>query len=553
MQKLVVPEGCKVTLPTGSFQPWEVYKVVKGSTPKIRTPGKNIAGGQTLNVTKVKEIRASYFRCEKAANEWRAQVKASAPAMVTLSLHDALTPMQITTQCVLSSISMYKSEIGIPGLRFDYGHCPLGPARKATLLMGLKKVAENWGATPNLRAFMEDVCDDAQNNKGDAQLRFDLVDIIQNARGYPDAAKSCFAYSADMTIMRSENNCFEPAMVWTFLDQNNHFPVFPVKDSEWDYFVANIPTMVKVSSGMTAIPQKTTISVKSQDPCAPVKQVEVPAPTPAPLPSNPCAPVIEPHPVTYSHIVQDRVCLAMPELNCNSDCTKVCKVTPTTVSTPGPDCKSCYDCENEDIIYAIFGTLLTFWICQTIYRNSVTKDLSEWYWTQRGAVAYNPLSSVRDTLPDAYVPAGWWGHAVFWYAVMAFIVSWIAYYGIVSYANYVFVVQWGGKEMCNKVWDWQTNLATGIEMGAVHWDLLTFMQYGDRRFACHNEICFNRLWGLVVTTWASLVFLFGYWRWFYISIETAQNEMKREETFIEVGGGGGMMAGGSAVGACTVQ
>jgi len=36
-------------------------------------------------------------------------------------------------------------------------------------------------------------------------------------------------------------------------------------------------------------------------------------------------------------------------------------------------------------------------------------------------------------------------------------------------------------------------------------------------------------------------------------VETVQNECKREETVVEVGGGAGLMMGGTAGGACAVQ
>merc|ERR1719199_921988 len=125
------------------------------------------------------------------------------------------------------------TEMGIPGLRLDYDSCPLGPVKKASVLVGLRKVPDNYGSTPGLAGFFKDVCDNS-GSTATARLRFDLIDTLQ--AGIPGMRLGCFAYSADMTIMGSDKGCFESAAIITFLDRNNHFPILPVKDAEWNYF-----------------------------------------------------------------------------------------------------------------------------------------------------------------------------------------------------------------------------------------------------------------------------------------------------------------------------
>jgi len=582
-----IPGSCKVTLPFGGFAPWETYKVLKTGTTKIRTPSKAIMGGQTLNISNF-NIRASQFKCEKINQEWRAL--AETQGMATFSLHDALTPLEVNTQCFLSSISMYRSDLGIPGLRFDYGQCSLGQATQATILVGLRKVPDNYGETPNLRQFFTDVCDDEANEtKDDAKLRFDVIEVIKGLNGKD--AWGCWANSADMTLMYSDASCFNPAMVLTLLDVNNHFPVFPVKDSEWEYFVNKIPPMQEAGLApiqtTTEAPTTTTVTDAPKpttttefDPCAPPAPAAPGAPTlpPAPVPDS-CKPQTPPeHPKVYGHVVMDRLCIAMPELHCHNDCGKVClAVAPksvTTTTSPGV-CKACYDCEWDEVIYAFWGTLLVFWLVQCCHRNCVTQDMS-WIWMPRDSLPpyslLNPqpgcrLPGAQVAQPDTTVTqadfgrAGAFGPALFTFSLLTLIVTFIVYYGILNMLNYLIVVVWWKKEMCLKIWSFQTNLDQGYGWeSALHWawfwfDSFAFQNgYATKRFNCFNDFCPERLLGLVITTWLCLTALFAHWRYFYMTVETAQSYVTTEETKVEMGPGiPGNMAAGRSLLPCVVQ
>jgi len=208
----------------------------------------------------------------------------------------------------------------------------------------------------------------------------------------------------------------------------------------------------------------------------------------------------------------DRVCIAMPDLNCHNDCGKVCTpITPKTLTTTtAPACTTCYDCEWDEVIYAFWGTLVCFWITHTIYRNTAS-TVQEWYWTQRNSVPYSQLVGARNAGP-INPPICW--HAIWGFGLLTLFTSLFSYYVVVSLANYTVVVLWQKKEMCLKVYDFQTALSgTNQWQTAFHWSFGQFFSTGSitTRFACFNDVCPDRLLGLVVTTWLSLWMLFGYW------------------------------------------
>jgi hypothetical protein len=363
-------------------------------------------------------------------------------------------------------------------------------------MMGLRKVPDNFGATPGLADFFRQVCDTPTGSDAQlqARLRFDLIDTLFEGGG-------CFANSADMTFMKSAKNCFDPAVIFTFLDANNHFPLFPVKDSEWNYFVEKIPKMTKKL-------------VSETDPCAP------------PIPP----------PEVWSHVTADRVCIAMPDLECSSTCGKFC--TPaniTTFTTPPVPCRICYDCEVDEIWYAIFGTILTFWLCSLCYSSSTT---SFWFWSSQKE--YTPLvTAIENGAQDRKS----WSSTVSAFGCMSLLMSFISYY-FINIVNYLVVVNLGQKEMCVKVWDFQTALGGAASaFGTAHFSL----GVGHTVYDCYNDVCYFRMFGLIFVTWLSLWALFAYW-FFHVAIETITVEAKREEVVVQAGGGGG-----AAAGLCTVQ
>jgi hypothetical protein len=458
-------------------------------------------GAQTLNVSNL-NLPASAFRCQKADNEWRAISQNNAGSYAGLYLHDALNPAEISTQCDLSGVSMYLSDSGIPGMRLDYDRCGIGPAKQATIMVGLRKVPDNYGATPGLADFFKQVCEPSTDNAQlQTRLRFDLIDTL--------TSNGCFAHSADMTFMKSNSNCFDPAVVFTFLDYNNHFPVFPVKDSEWSYFVEKVPKMGK-----------------------PVVDGPI-ATTP-----SPCAPVVPPPPV-YSHIIADRVCVAMPDLECSSTCGKFCEpVVPKNFTTTSyPFCRVCYDCEVDEIWYAVFGTILTFWLCSCCYSSSQT---SSWFWSGMGK-EYSPLVTAVE---NGAVNRPTWSRTTSAFGCMSLMMSFCSYY-FINMVNYWIVVVLHKKEMCVKVWDFETALGGAASAyGSTHFSLGT----GHSQYACYNDVCYFRMFGLIFCTWLSLWALFSYWFW-HVQLETITVEAKREEVIVEAGGGGGAAMGGL----CTVQ
>jgi hypothetical protein len=374
-------------------------------------------------------------------------------------------------------------------------------------MVGLRKVPDNFGATPGLADFFRQVCDTssratASDSQQMSRLRFDLIDSLSN--------DGCFAYSADMTLMKSNRNCFDPALIFTFLDADNHFPMFPVKDSEWDYFVQSLPKMsAPIVDGPTAAPV---------DPCAP-----------APPPPN-----------IYSHLTADRVCVAMPDLNCYSVCGKFCKpVEVQTVSTTPGGCRACYDCEIDEIWYAICATLLTFWLCQVCYNNTSGSWVA-WAWSLKED--YSPLLKpleIGQEMPTS------WANACYAFGCLSLVYSFFSYY-LINIINYWVVLLIRKNEMCLKVWDFQTALsAFDSPFNSVHYSIW----HGERAYSCYNDVCPFRLWGMIFCTWFSIWALFAYWR-FHLQLETVQIEAKREEFIIETGGGGGVFG---ALTTCTVQ
>jgi len=534
---MMVPPGCEVQIPPEAFEPWEVYKVLKTSTHKITTPPKLEMGGQTLNMTNL-DVRASGFRCQKVHSEWRAVALNKSSNVANIALHDAIAPLQFKAQCHLSAISLYQSESGIPGLRLDYENCAFGVAKQATILVGLKKVPDDVGSTPGLAAFFQDVCGEQEatvrtlsGSPADVQLRFDLIPSAMQptALGTP---QTCFAVSASMQLFTSyahPDPCFEPAMVFTLLDINDHFPVFPVKDSEWDWMLSQIP--------------------KPKQPLAAASTDFGPTPPP-----DPCGPEQEAvWPKVYGNVIADRVCMAFPDLGCDNDCGKTCVVKKilsidTTPAPSYPSCVTCYDCELDEAVYAILATFLVFNICNIIYRSSLTERVSSYTLPHEhteqissGAASYASMSSFITQPHIASHASEGYSRAFMGFGFLSLIVT-IFVYILINILNHMVVVVLMKKEMCVKLFSFETNLllANNDWKHAEHWGLLT----GSNTYECHNEPCPGRLLGLILATWLSLWCLFAYWRWNWVSkLTTMTMDARAEENEHGAGGAAGTGAG----------
>jgi len=564
---MIVPKGCEARIPEGGFQPWEVYKQLKASTSKISTPPAGIAGSQILTVNNL-NAQASAFTCQKANNEWRTVVDTTNHVRPsTISLSDMTDVGVVKSRCTLASISMYVSEAGIPGMRLDYA-CSVGRHKAATVLIGLRKVPDGIGRTPGLGKFFKRVCENSTNVTNDETLAFDLIDSMS-------MTGASFAKSADMLVMESAKDCFESGVVYTFLDENSNLPVFPVTDSEWDYFVINLPRSKNgLCTGGGPIPK--------QAPCA--EQVTAPPQT--------CF-----HPKVYGHVIADRVCLHFADSYMDgrvdkNDCHPSCgppnfseKVKIHTTFTPPQTkpCATCYDCEGDDVVYAILGTWLTFFLSMNFYRRLNPEKKKELVIienpSQKGflgiggdkvdkyyAKSMNNRNCGSSCLSftdicDVYGPATKFGAMV-----LAF--TCIVYFVILNIVNYLVTVLGMRKEMCLKLWSWQTNVDGHWNIGGLpmadmwnattdswsnmeHWSAA----HGNRRYVCYNEACPGRILPLILITWLCMVALFIF-TVKDVEIEGTTKNVESKQVEVEKGVGGGTelgVAGTPGRTLCTVQ
>lgn len=508
---MIVPEGCQVTVPAGGFAPWEIYKVMKTAAHKIRTPSKDVMGGQTL-MFKSLNVASSSFTCSKVQNEMRARVRAPSAYLAPLFVNNSLAPNHTQMQCSLGAISLYKSPSGIPGMRLDYDDCPVGPGRQATVLIGLKKVPDST-VTPGLRAFFEHVCASNASSASlfERQLRFDL-----NSH-----SGSCFAYSATAQVLSSEHNCFDPVMVFTLLDSQNYFPLFSVTDSEWAWLVKNIPAMVPAGAAIQST------AAAASEPCA-----------------KPVAPVTT-HAKVYGHSVNDRFCVKFLDgaFACDNDCGKFMTAELLSIDQPLPlkssICETCYDCEYDKILYAFFGTLLAFYITHWIYfKSSATELTMSWTGYLKPGESYYKSSQINDSGGYTQISSPSKVHpdllcqAIIAFGIMALIVTLLSY-AIVSACNFFVTVQLKQKEMCLKVWPFQSQFnSTFRSENQPHWGLLE----GETPYFCFNQACMFRILDLILATWLPLWALFAYWRMYQVQVKSSTPTFVVEETEVSHGG-----------------
>jgi len=303
-----------------------------------------------------------------------------------------------------------------------------------------------------------------------------------------------------------------------------------VTDDEWEYLRLAIPKSAVPANAGGVAP-----IAPSDSPC---EVVPPPSPTPGVH--------------VYGKILQNRMCVAMPELGCHNLCGKVCTpVTPESLPIGGtttpmpPVCTTCYDCEVPEMFYAFWCTILAFMIAHTYHKcfsgamKGQTEAFTEKYFTNDVQMPDMPYSQL--TQPKRAHFRGTCCPAATGMFFLSFFATLIAFC-IVNSLDYVISVYWHQQEMCILLFDIQRFNVRG------HW----WTEQGSL-YTCHNQVCFYRLWGLFVAVWMSLWCLFCYWR-YWLEVTVEKQEVKRVEAKIEYGGGGGAFAyGGSSVVACTVQ
>jgi len=418
-------------------------------------------------------------------------------------------------------------------MRLDYVDCGYGPAKKATILVGLRKVPETT-ETPGLAAFFQDVCG-AKPGAQKANLSLRLKTEFPK----------CWANSADMQLLTSDKDCFDAALVITLLDTANHFPIFPVKDSEWAWLLSVI--------------------ARPEHPLA-AADVHAPAPDPNPC-AKPAPPPQEIFPKVYGNLLADRLCVAMPEMGCDNECGKTCgAVRALSVGDPKKSCTACFDCEIDEMLYAVLATLLAFNVVQFIYKSCLEKSM-QWLFNEgrvhpKTAVSHQvwdsntysdlqmPTTHNQGGVHDNYHPNTGYGCAVLSMGIVSFFISVGSYY-LLNMIQYLIVVKGQGKEMCVKLFDFQTNLATNSSTWQ-SWDegaqIVGFWSWGaDRVVDCYNDVCPQRLLGLMICTWLSLWSIFAYWRREWAAKATVMKLQEKSHYMISGAGGGGGGAGGCIV------
>jgi hypothetical protein len=431
--------------------------------------------------------------------------------MLGFNFHGTFHPVRTKIECKLESISLYKSPGGIPAMRWDYGNCPVGIAKKASIIVGLKKVADSV-PTPELGAFLNDVCyDEGQETVQDAVLDFSVFrdNTPPPAWNETKSKPLCWVNSADVALFTSSHNCFEPGMIITFTDQNNHFPVFPVKAADWDWLISKLPT--------TPGPAQVSAPVL-KDPCAPV------------------APIDPAYAHVYGSITVDRVCVSFTGLECDNQCGKNCtamaeqsgQTSSTTTLAPVP--AQCYDCEFEDIVYACIATFIVFFLTHYSYKMT-TVERAEWYYQAVGGDAM--MGAIKAPVAETSYRCD-----LFWCAIFGIVLLTLLYtvitYLILNLIHAFLIVNLIGSKICVKLYDWQTANDEAALTGGVTWH--SGESYAD--YYIHNDVCPFRLLPLMLATWLSLLALFCYWRYFQV-VAVKEVTFVETETLAAQGGGGG--------------
>jgi hypothetical protein len=246
-----------------------------------------------------------------------------------------------TYGCRLGQISIYVDRFGNPGLRLDYKKCFQGPAKRMTMLLGLRKAPIN-ARTLGLGRFFQGVCGN-QTSFANFQL---------NSEALLDPSGRLLVRSAEFQHFTSDKHCFDDTAVVTLFDHENNFNIFDVAEDEFEWIVSQVPRLKRPQSEVHV-----DEDVISKDPCEPVKPGYK-----------------DTFPVIYGSQTIDRLCVQMPELPGEQDCGKFCvPSTPLSTHTPAPpaECIQCFDCHIEATIYAFICTILAFYLNNWVYKNHV--------------------------------------------------------------------------------------------------------------------------------------------------------------------------------------
>jgi hypothetical protein len=455
------------------FPPWKIYQQFKVNTPKIEAAGKEVMGGAVLTMTglAVPQFSATQFTCAKTATEWRAKTLSS---MSHLGLATLRSGNMSQTTCYLEHVTLYKTYDNIPGLRLDYDHCVGGPDKQMTIMVGLRQVAGNV-RVPGLKQFFEGVC--AGGNKA-VSLDFSTI---------PFGANYQWANSGDYQFMHSSQGCFRPVSVITFLDQNNHFPLFPVHEDEWEWLLQQLPVPGDVYYKLS--PDET-------DPCS-TKKVPV-------------------YPEVYGHMKVDRLCLKFPDLQGDNICGKYCyppqREEERISTTPPPDHKDeCFDCAWDEMWYALLATFIVYWGVQKTARLCRAKG-GEWYYTEIPPDGEILRMTQAKRFAD-YVVApsarAWWG-----YFISAFFWSVCVYHAINVFdwliTTHLIIGSFAkDTQVCIKVWEWQRR-AADKSITTTYSDL-GYSNIGNAEVSVKNDVCPLRLWGLILITWLAVTQCMHWW------------------------------------------
>jgi len=477
----------------GAFAPWITYKFLQVNTPFVRTNSKLLMGGQTMTIRNVANgISSTNFHCVKEDNEWKARVNNAAQhiAAFVLDYLAGYPPNEVLTEtakCWLQDISIFRTKDGIPGLRFDYGFCPIGhlvTGEQSFILIGLKKVRDGT-PTPGLVDFFKGVCSNSP------------ASLMNLTRGM-----NCSGSSVDFLQMKPFGTCFKESSAFTILDRDNGFPVFPVTDTDWAWLQSQLP-----------------VEAANENPCAP-----------SPVPK-----------ITYGEVVVDRMCLRLDGVSeCSKYCTKYCEPflsgnTTTGTTTMPINPPICFDCEwYMEALTSLFATYIAIWLSHSCWECFGQRGYAWYYHTLgkgRDDSPYSPmLTSANQSVLHSGVRPDIFAFSVVSMGFMSLFWTISAFY-LVNLIDYVFEEVIFGWDMCLKLWSFE-------------FDVSKAWNDGTNIMVPPNQDCWFRFLALIIITWLSIWFLFSYWQ--YWKVAAVREIITTEKEFVEMEVGGfGMMSGGA--------
>lgn len=574
-----------LTTSPGAFTPWVVHKFLKVNAPFVSTTAKQINGAQSLHIYNAQlPIYAGNFTCVKEDDEWKARMANPAYNILTMELDDGMgwaenpdgksgkaAPRPVL-RCALQDLSLYRSRNSELGLRIDYGHCQHSldgvswfeydaakvshtnsflrtTAKQTFIMIGVRRVkaGEASAHDVNLGGFFKGVCRSftaAETVGGtgavplfDTTLNIAKSVVVSMENNNTIMHRKCPAVSADMErVQPLEPGCFYDYTAFTALNSNNGFPALDMSEEDYDYLLSKLPFTVK------------------DDPCDfPNKRI-------------------------YGHVVMDRVCLDWYGMGCDAVCeSKFCSkqellsvTTNATVFTTPP---ICIDCPWSEAIYGFYATLATVcmtWWTMNVFESSITKRQrsSVQRWKHNAAIlgAEHETEGIGSPSGELVHHHVRWcsGVSCSWYVIYFFIVGFwtcVCYYwcNLLDWAYCVLTSQ----ELCIKIlpfhflypshgegWiqrltreAWETKFATET-IDIWHRGGLMFYYWGYSQvdYDLHIDVCWTRLFGLIVVTWFTVFWLCMFWRWSQKKIEIVDDASKAyfaEEHALLAGGSGG--------------